>query len=51
MRAAALAVPTRHGVHLPHDSCEKKRMALRAAALALSWSDSTIIAAEPMKQP
>ena len=47
----ALAVPLRHGVHWPHDSCSKKRIVLRAAPTALSWSDSTTTAAEPMKQP
>ena len=46
-----LAVPTRQGVHWPQDSCSKKRIMLRAAALAVSWSDSTITAAEPMKHP
>ena len=49
--ADAFAVPLRHGVHWPHDSCSKKRIVLRAAPTALSWSDSTITAAEPMKQP
>src|SRR4029077_6252712 len=47
----ALAVPLRHGVHCPHDSCSKKRIVLRAATTALSWSDKTTTAAEPMKQP
>ena len=32
-----LAVPARQGVHLPHDSCAKKCMRLRAASIALSW--------------
>ena len=32
-------------------SCAKKRIRLRAASMARSWSDSTITAAEPMKQP
>jgi len=42
--AAALAVPLRHGVHWPQDSCSKKRMVLRAACTALSCSDSTTTA-------
>ena len=46
-----MAVPLRHGVHWPHDSCSKKRIVLRAAPIALSWSESTTTAAEPMKQP
>ena len=49
--AEALAVPLRHGVHWPQDSWAKKRIMLRAAPTAVSWSDSTITAAEPMKQP
>jgi hypothetical protein len=44
-------VPTRHGVHWPHDSSAKNFMTLRAAAVAVSLSDSTTTAAEPMKQP
>ncbi|MNC90888.1 hypothetical protein D3C83_70420 [compost metagenome] len=51
MSASALPVPTRHGVHWPHDSSEKNFMTLRAAAAAVSRSESTMIAAEPMKQP
>src|SRR3972149_2356768 len=50
IRVSALAVPTRHGVHWPHDSSEKNFIRLRAAALALSRSDRMITAAEPMKQ-
>src|SRR6185369_17185024 len=46
-----LAVPARQGVHCPHDSSRKNRIRLRAAATALSLSDSTMMAAEPMKQP
>ena len=48
---AALAVPTRHGVHLPQDSWEKNFIAFSAAARALSWCDNTMTAAEPIKQP
>ena len=48
---AACAVPARHGVHWPQDSSAKKRIAFSAAARTESWSDSTMIAAEPMKQP
>ena len=49
---SALAVPTRHGVHCPHDSSLKKRIRLRAAPLgAVGRHDSTTTAAEPMKQP
>ena len=44
-------MPTRHGVHWPHDSSEKNFITLRAAPAAVSWFDSTTIAAEPMKQP
>ena len=51
MSCKALAVPTRHGVHWPHDSSAKNFMTLRAAAAAVSWFDSTTMAAEPMKQP
>src|ERR1700741_1810395 len=38
--ADALAVPLRHGVHWPHDSCAKKRIVLRAALAAVSRSDN-----------
>src|SRR5207248_2664178 len=48
---SALIVPTRQGVHWPHDSSAKNFMRLRAALEALSLSESTTIAAEPMKQP
>src|ERR1043165_5361900 len=51
IRCSAFCVPTRQGVHWPHDSSAKNLMTLRAAAAALSLSDSTTIAAEPMKQP
>ena len=44
-------MPTRHGVHWPHDSSAKNFIRLRAAAAAVSWSERTTIAAEPMKQP
>ena len=44
-------MPTRHGVHWPHDSSAKNFITLRAAPAAVSWFDSTTIAAEPMKQP
>jgi hypothetical protein len=47
----ALAVPTRHGVHWPQDSSSKNRIMLRAAAFAVSCDESTITAADPMKQP
>ena len=50
-RTDALAVPLRHGVHCPHDSYSKKRIRLRAAPAAVSWSERTMTAAEPMKQP
>src|SRR5690606_14579108 len=49
--AAASAVPLWQGPHLPHDSCAKKRMRLRAAREARSWSERTTSAAEPMEQP
>ena len=49
--ASAFAVPTRHGVHCPHDSSLKNRMRLRAASAALSLSESTTTAAEPIRQP
>src|SRR5438270_11698659 len=39
MSLTALPVPTRHGVHLPHDSSAKNFIRLRAAALALSRSE------------
>ncbi len=48
---AALAVPTRQGVHWPQLSCAKKRIMLSAASRALSCWPSTMTAAEPMKQP
>ena len=51
MSLAAFAVPARQGVHWPQDSSSKKRIMLSAASRALSWSESTITAAEPMKQP
>ena len=37
---SALTVPTRHGVHWPHDSSAKNFIRLRAAPAAVSWSDS-----------
>jgi hypothetical protein len=49
--AEALAVPLRQGVHWPQLSCSKKRIRLRAASSTESCCDSTITAAEPMKQP
>src|SRR5215467_7527267 len=51
MSCTAFAVPTRHGVHCPHDSSEKNFMRFRAAPDAVSWFDRTTIAADPMKQP
>src|SRR5262245_3516653 len=51
MRSTAFWVPTRHGVHCPHDSSAKNLITFLAAAAAVSLSDSTTIAAEPMKQP
>ncbi len=48
---SALAVPARQGVHWPQDSSRKNRIRLRAAPAAVSWSDSTMTAADPMKQP
>ena len=51
MSPAALAVPTRQGVHCPQDSCSKKRMRFHAASRALSCCESTMTAAEPMKHP
>src|SRR5207247_1677238 len=45
------ALDQRRAVHWPHDSYSKNFIRLRAAPIALSWSDSTITAAEPMKQP
>ncbi len=44
-------MPTRHGVHWPHDSSAKNFIRLRAVPVAESWSEKTTIAAEPMKQP
>ncbi len=55
IRALALAVPTRQGVHWPQDSSSKKRITLRAASTARSQCValrvSTTTAAEPMKPP
>src|SRR6202035_4456893 len=51
INATAFAVPIRQGVHWPHDSSRKKRSMLSAASFALSLSESTMIAAEPMKHP
>jgi hypothetical protein len=51
MSFAALPVPTRHGVHWPQLSCSKNRIMLSAASRALSAFDSTMTAADPMKQP
>ena len=39
IKCSAFSVPTRHGVHWPHDSSAKNFITLRAAAGALSWSD------------
>src|SRR5579863_9272364 len=47
----ALAVPTRQGVHCPHDSSEKNFMTFDAAPRAVSRLDRTTTAADPMKQP
>src|SRR2546427_11282828 len=49
--ASALAVPTRQGVHLPHDSSWKNFIRLEAAASAESRCDRITTAAEPVKQP
>src|SRR5229473_4114148 len=49
--ASALAVPTRHGVHLPQDSSWKNFIRLAAAAAAESRCDRITTAAEPMKLP
>ena len=46
----AFSVPTRQGVHCPHDSSAKKRIRLSAASRARSRCDSTMTAAEPMKR-
>src|SRR5512145_2300928 len=47
----SFSVPTRHGVHWPHDSSSKKRSRLSATRFMSSWSESTTTAAEPMKHP
>ena len=47
----AFSQPTRQGVHCPQDSLSKKRSMLSAASRALSRSESTTTAAEPMKEP
>src|SRR6185437_3994997 len=49
--ATAFAVPTRQGVHCPHDSSRKKRSMFSAAPFAVSLSERTMIAAEPMNEP
>src|SRR2546426_2013215 len=49
--ASALAVPTRQGVHLPHDSSWKNFIRLAAAAAPQSRCDRITTAAEPMKLP
>ena len=49
--ATAFSVPTRHGVHWPHDSSAKNSIMFSAASRARSWCDRMITAAEPMKQP
>ena len=51
IRPTAFSVPTRHGVHCPHDSSAKKRIRLSAASRARSCCERIITAAEPMKQP
>ena len=51
INAEALAVPLRQGVHWPQLSYLKNRIMLRAASVAVSWSESTITAVELMKQP
>ena len=48
---AALAVPTRQGVHWPQLSSRKKPTRLRTASTGSSRSDSTTTAPEPTKQP
>jgi hypothetical protein len=51
MMLTAFSQPTRQGVHWPQDSCAKNLSEFNAACLALSWSDNTTTAAEPIKQP
>src|SRR5271169_6569869 len=51
IKATAFCVPTLQGVHWPQLSSSKKRMRLSAAPFTSSLSDSTTMAAEPMKQP
>ena len=49
--SSSFSVPRRQGVHWPQDSSAKKASRLSATARSSSWSESTMIAAEPMKQP
>ena len=51
IKALALAVPTRQGVHWPQLSSAKKRITFSAASRARSCWLRTMTAAEPMKQP
>jgi hypothetical protein len=51
MSRAALAVPTRQGVHWPQLSSARKRITFSAASRARSCWLSTMTAAEPMKHP
>ena len=51
MSFTAFSQPTRQGVHCPQLSSSKKRSMLSAASFALSLSDSTTTAAEPMNDP
>jgi hypothetical protein len=44
-------VPSRHGVHLPHDSRAKKRTTRRQAFTASVVSSMTTIAPEPSIEP
>ena len=47
----ALAEPTRHGTHLPHDSSRKNRSTFTAAASRSVPSAITTIAPEPSIEP
>ena len=47
----AFSVPARHGVHWPQLSSSKNRSRFSATAFMSSWSERTITAAEPMRQP
>ena len=44
-------VPSRHGVHCPHDSCAKNLTTLSAAWTMQVWSSMTITAPEPSIDP